>query len=130
MEPITVPRPKLIDIITANRAKHVIAHESAARGYRVKVAERVKAAAKKALKLAQKGRAVMMSFHYPLPASHVKDYDRVIGMLKMDTSTHIKLDARDYDRYVKDRWEWSEEFVGTASMYDKSDPLAHARRRK
>jgi hypothetical protein len=117
MEPIVVSRIKLIHIIDGNRARHIDSHLKAVAGWKVKQIDAIKKAAAKAMKLARAGRHAPMHVNLPEPVSYVKEYDRVLGMLRMDTSPSIKLDAADYDRYVKDRWEWAESFANSTLAY-------------
>jgi hypothetical protein len=119
MEPITVPRQKLIATISGNRERHIRAHDKAVKGWRSKQIETVQRASVKAMRNARAGRQVSLVVSLPKPSSYVKQYDRVLGMLRMDTSPTIKLTAQDYDRFVKDEWEWSNEFANSTIGYIK-----------
>ena len=51
------------------------------------------------------------------PVSHEKDYNRVIGMVKMEVSDKIDLDIQDYGKYIEDDWSWKEENKSKRIMY-------------
>ena len=119
MEPITVQRVNLILIVKGNRDRHIGAHKTALNGWRVKQIDAIKKESAKAMKLACAGKQAGIHLHLAKPKSYVEEYDRVLGMLMMDTSATVKLDATDYDRYVKDKWEWAEAFAGSTMMYSK-----------
>ena len=117
MEPIVVQRKRLINIIDLNRAKHIITHDKALVGWKRKQIESIKKASTKALKVARAGKQALLGVHMPKPVSYEDQYNRVLGMLRMDTSATIKLDANDYNRYVKDEWEWGNDFANSTAMY-------------
>jgi hypothetical protein len=117
MEHINVNRVQLIGIIAANRTRHIAAHETALAGWKVKQVEAIKKAADKALKLARAGKQAMLHLALQKPTSYVEHYDRVLGMLRLSKDDMVKLGAEDYDRYVRDQWEWRQVFAQSMSMY-------------
>src|SRR4051812_43382189 len=122
MEPVLVGRRKLLGTLRANRDQHVEDYEEAVKGWRVKCSEAWRKFAKKAQEQATRiatGKAMLMldTPHMPKPTNFKKAYDQVIGMLELSVEDNVKLDAKDYERYVRDQWEWSESFNNATTTY-------------
>jgi len=51
------------------------------------------------------------------PRSHEKDYERIIEVLEMTTAKTVHLTLGEFDKYVRDNWEWTDSFKMSNSKY-------------
>lgn len=117
MDGIEVDRLKLIDTLKTNREAHIKEFEEAMDGYRVLAITKMK----ENLESAVAGREIERYIDVlAAPESHEKDYDDVLGLLEMGTTTSVKLDARSYKMYVKDEWAWTNNFKMSHHAYSSS----------
>jgi hypothetical protein len=56
----------------------------------------------------------------PVPENHMDDYKRAVRLLEMEVRKEIKLDERDFNRYVLDEWEWQRNFAANTQSYAAS----------
>src|SRR5271155_712033 len=113
MKEIRVEKTKLLETLHKNKAEHREIFLEALEGYR-------KAAIKlfeENLERAKAGKPFHIYFQLIQPSDQTKDYDRVIGMLELDTETHILLSEQDYRSYVLDDWNWKGTFLTSNSTY-------------
>lgn len=129
MEAVNVKRDNLIAKIEANRAKHLRTYEVAIKAWRQKLADalrkyanRISEARSKVLR--GKDLPPIPAPHLPKPTKFLAEYDRVLGMLRMSVEQIVKLDASDYDRYILDKWDWSEMFANSTVSYARNAKLA------
>lgn len=113
MRTVKVVRGVLLAKIEENRANHHSQFERAFAGFR----EQAIAELKRSLDLAQSGKPIRISIGLQAPEDRTADYDRVIAMLKMSVDQEIELTAQDFDRYVMDRWEWSDLWSTSNAAY-------------
>jgi len=103
--------------VTENRDKHRAVFEDALDGYK-KAAE--KALADRIEKIRAGKRGVSLYVSLTEPTDHTRDYDRVIGMLKMHKEAGnniIELAEADAARYVNDDWEWKRQWAKLSNSY-------------
>jgi hypothetical protein len=126
MESVNVARPALILKIEGNRAKHIRQYEKAVIGWR----QKLYLALKRAVAQVRAGKEPKIP-HLPKPERYVDEYDRVLGMLKMSKDTTVSLSARDFDCFVRDKWEWSDAFANSTIGYARgaAGGMKKARRR-
>jgi hypothetical protein len=110
---IEVKKADLVADLEKNRAGHRAQYEEAHAGYRKALLETVA----KMYDDAKKGLDVQHFIHLDIPEDHTKDYDRVIGMMKMSIDDTVIITSSEYSQYVMDDWGWKEKFVGTANGY-------------
>lgn len=122
MELITVKKNDLLKVMEENRKKHRAIFEEAFANYRKQAISELEVM----LDDARKGKNIQRAVTLSPPADHTRDYDRVIGMLKMTTKEEIELAEHDYGAYVMDDWSWKRNFLVSNSRYSKSasDTLA------
>lgn len=113
MEEIIVNKSKLIEIMETNRANHHEIVVEAQEGFRARVIERLD----EMLKLAAAGKKIDINVGLTMPQDFTKEYDRVIGMLKLDINETVKLDQTQYANWVQDEWSWSRGFTTSNSAY-------------
>jgi hypothetical protein len=111
---IVVKKSALIDALKKNRDGHHAQYEAAHAGYRKALIETVA----KMYDDARKGLEVQHMIHLDIPEDHVKDYDRVIGMLEMSIDENVLITSTEYSQYVMDDWGWKERFISTSNAYN------------
>lgn len=110
---ITVTKPALLEKLRANRDEHRAVFEAAMEGYR----EYAIAQLDRRIALLREGKTIEENYRVPIPEDHTDDYDRVIGMLEMDTAATVDLDESQYACYVDNDWAWARNFAVTNSGY-------------
>ena len=110
---VTIEKNNLLSAIRANREKHVKEFEETHAGYRVALVEELT----KKLAEAKEGKRVGQHIEAAEPASHVKDYDRVIRMIEMSTAAEIIITEQQFSQYVLDEWGWQAAFKAMSARY-------------
>ena len=113
MQSVTVNVDELREALEVNRAGHRQAFEAAQEVYRQRVVEWLG----QRLDDARHGRRLVRSIELPIPVDYTYAYDRVLRMLDMSVDGTVELSARDFERYVMDRWEWRDDFVANTTSY-------------
>lgn len=113
MKPINAPKDVLLKALTENRSKHRAVFEDALAGY-TREAEDILQEHLTALK---NGKAPRIQIILDRPEDHTKDYDRVIGMLKMHIGDTFEIDEASYKQYVDDDWSWKRQWIDTSNQY-------------
>jgi hypothetical protein len=116
MRDIRVSKAKLLETLKKNREAHRKIFLEACDGYRKKAIELLDAELKKA----KAGKQFQIYFSLGQPVDQTKDYDRVIGMLELDTEDFILLTETDYRQYVLDDWNWKANFLTSNAFYSKA----------
>lgn len=112
MDTITVDKAQLIATMTENRSKHQGIFLKAQAGYR----EQAIQALDRKLQNAREGK-INLTFSLPAPKDFTVEYDTALSMLEWAQGDSVDLDQRDFERYVLDRWDWANQFVGSTSAY-------------
>jgi hypothetical protein len=113
---VKVDSAKLLDTLRDNRNKHKTDFAATWQGY----LETSKKELRKAVRNVDKtkeGEGVTIPNLWPVPSSHVDDYDRIIGLIELSQDDQLELDDRDYERYVLDKWDWKEQFLTSSRLY-------------
>jgi hypothetical protein len=118
MNQIKVKRQELLTKVRANRDAHRSLFLKAQEGYRKLVIEELD----KMLADAKANLPIQRSVSLTEPSDHTKDYDRVVTMLEMSVEETIALEARDFDQYVMDSWDWSRFALSTNTDYAAHAP--------
>ncbi len=113
MKNVTVDKADLLKKVCANRDGHRDQFLRALEGYRKAVIRVLE----EHIALARSRGPINVRVELPEPQDHSSDYDRVIGMLEMSTDNEIELSEADFERYVRDEWEWSKFVQETSSRY-------------
>jgi hypothetical protein len=96
-----------------NRRRHRTVFNDALAGYE-REAEKILREHVEAL---QKGKHPHIQIILDRPEDHTRDYDRVIGMLRMHTEDTFELDEGSYRMYVDDDWAWKRQWIDTSVTY-------------
>ena len=110
---INVDKSELLSVLEANRARHRTVFLAALDGYK-KEALRV---LRDQIKAIEAGKAPALHLILDRPEDHTRDYDRVIGMLKMDKYDTFRLDQDTFKKYVDDDWTWKRQWSKMSSNY-------------
>ena len=115
MREIKVSKKKLINILKDNRKRHIRLFEETWAGYEMDVQEWFT----QQLENLEDGIKFQTIFEGEVPESHETDYDRIIGMLELDTDSEVILNTPEYTNYVDDDWSWKKSFSHLNSTYSK-----------
>jgi hypothetical protein len=113
MKPITVNKLDLIKIMEENRRRHRTVFNDALAGYD-REAEKVLREHTESLRA---GKHPEIRILLDRPEDHTRDYDRVLGMLRMHTGDTFELDEGSYRMYVDDDWAWKRQWLDTSNTY-------------
>jgi hypothetical protein len=111
---ITVPKDELLRVMRGNRDKHRTVFLAALDGY---TQEKRRLLEDELKRIAADRRPRELRLLLSVPEDHTRDYDRVIGMLEMDTSETFTLDEQTYAQYVADDWAWKRAWAKMSSRY-------------
>jgi hypothetical protein len=115
MKQVRVNKQQLLAILRDNREEH--------RGVFLKAQVAFREVAIKALDAqltaARKGKPFQFTQFIGLraPEDHTADYDRSIQMLQMSVDDIIVIDDREFQNYVQDVWQWSQEWASNSLRY-------------
>lgn len=118
----------LKDVISANLAQHIETYETAMAGFRQTVKDELRENLDYLEQLGDDwtledlddntlfGRR---SFHMDImaPENHEEDYGRVWDMLDMTSDETIELNEEQFNKYVRDQWDWSQSFQMSTAAY-------------
>jgi hypothetical protein len=110
---ITVKKDELLEKLAVNRAKHRTVFEAALNGY----ADQAQDMLEEHLAALKRGKIPEIRIVLARPEDHTRDYDRVIGMLKMHQGELFELDEQMYQQYVDDDWSWKRQWLDTSTQY-------------
>ena len=109
-----------------NKNKHETEYKEAKKEYVKTVQKKLEEALKKvskAIDAAKAGKVKLNNLgthevhNLPEPHSYSKEYARVISMLEATCDETIELTSNEFDRFMNDNWDWSNDFAATSSMY-------------
>lgn len=107
-----VDKAKLIATLKQNRERHISVFRAAQDTYRKLAIEKLSAA----LKAAESGEEITFP-QLMKPRSFANEYDKAIGLLEMSLSDTTEITGTDYERFILDRWGWSNNFKMSNSSY-------------
>jgi predicted phage-related endonuclease len=115
MNTITVKKDELLDTLRTNRQRHGDKVAQARAKYREKIIEELD----RRLAEAKSGRDIDPGFLHrlPIPRDYSQEYDRAVEQLEWEVGETVELDPDDFNRYVRDEWEWHNQFVGSTQVY-------------
>jgi hypothetical protein len=109
---------ELVEKLKKNREAHVEIVEEAQMEFRKEFIKRVDAM----LADARNGNPISTKIGLTVPSIHTDAFDNAIGLMEMTMRAGedtIEIDAGEYERFVRNNWEWTSEFVATNRAYSK-----------
>ena len=116
MDEIRISKHKLLKKLKENRNDHRAIFELALDGWKKTVIQELENAAEEA----RTGRRYKTHISLPVPVDHTGDYDEIIDRVEWHESDFIELDHFEFNRYVRDCWDWQPDFINTATTYSSS----------
>lgn len=138
---VEVDRLKLVEILVANKEKHIKEYHEALEGYKSMALEKLQDGYEKAKvkleKNLERGKASIAEFdpenprgvsdyltlvesisvELRVPRDFSKDYDAAIDMAKWDVRETLELTHAEFQCFVRDVWDWTSEFAQVSMMY-------------
>jgi hypothetical protein len=112
MNEVVVSKAELLTILEKNREQHKKDAEDALNGYYIEAKEKFLNALE-----AIRERKDIPHINLFKPVSHVEQYDRAIGMLKMHVNDTVTLSMEEYASYVDDEWDWKHQWQLSNTAY-------------
>jgi len=106
----------LLTHLKKNRDEHLEIVEEAQAEFRRLVIEKLDLM----LHDARSNKAIRTSLGLQVPTIHTDAFDNAIGILEMTQDAGeecIEIDSGEYERFVRNNWEWSNSFRTTNSAY-------------
>ena len=140
---IEVNRVRLIETLTENREKHIKAYREALAGDKAAAAAKLKEDAQAARDQLEKNvnrvaieietfdperpnrfadtTVLIQQFimTLPVPRCYASAYDAAIDIAKWDVNDTITLAYSEFNCFVRDQWEWTEDFSVTNARYTR-----------
>ena len=123
MKSVKVNKNELLDVVRANKEKHVAEYNEAMEDYKeivIKIAEKnVKIALKNRLK-AKAGNVSGFDKWESLPSqpvSYEAEYSRAIRMLEMSVEVEMEIESAVFNQLALDEWGWENNFNLNAMTY-------------
>jgi len=132
---VRVDRKKLIDVLKANREKHIAVFKEAMAGYKVAALAKIEEAfsgldkriAEQKSKIVEKISSFspetasefsnwlvlveQVSVNLTVPVSYADAYDAAIDMAEFDTRDELELTGAEFQCFCRDVWDWTPEFT-------------------
>lgn len=118
MRNVHIEKAKLKDIVAQNREKHLAEYKAGKAAFKVLVLEKLDDL--RARVQTNDDFSATELVRLQAPASHEKDYDRVLRMLDLEEDAVITLDDEAFRNFVMDEWAWTEHFTATNKLYRDS----------
>lgn len=112
---LTFPKKEVLRRIKENRDKHAEDYEEAMKGFKEALQELLT----EKLDMLANGDIPSLDIDLREPFHHLKEYDRMVDMLELTEETEITLTHYDFSKYVRDEWDWKEDFVNISNMYKR-----------
>lgn len=113
MNTITVNKEELLRTLRENKAEHEEQYKAASVAYRKKLVAQLE----KKLAKAKAGKNVKTYFTLPEPEKHTDSFETAIQMLEWEEDSVVRLDSRDFQRFVQNQWEWAHSFASNTGSY-------------
>ena len=116
MNSIKMNRIELLDIVRANKVKHVAEYEDSVVDYKKAVLQIALSNAKIA-KTGDLNEFNKIKTNPPAPQSYETSYSRAIRMLELSVEDIIEVEEHIFNKLVLDEWDWKRNFSATAALY-------------
>lgn len=116
MNAIKMNRLELLEIVKANKLKHMAEFEESVIDYKNLVLQ-IAAANHKLAKTADLAEFKKIKQHPSAPTSYEVSYSRAIRMLELSVEDVIEIEEHIFNQLVLDEWDWKRGFVAASAMY-------------
>lgn len=116
MRSVKVNKTELMDILQANKKKHIKEFDESVKDYK-KAALKV---AKDHVELAKSGDLDKISKIRAMPqrpTSYEDSYNRAIRMMELSVDEVIELEEQIFNQLVLDEWSWKTAFTASGALY-------------
>jgi hypothetical protein len=106
----------LLTSLKKNRDEHVEIVEEAQAAFRDMAIKRLDSM----LRDAKSGKGIRTRLGLDVPSIHTDAFDNAIGLMEMTQragETTIEIDSGEYERFVRNNWEWTQEFTASNARY-------------
>ena len=112
---INIEKQALLAKLHENRAAHVDKVTRARAAYH----DRVIAELEDRLAAAKRGNDIDPGFLHllPIPRDYTLEYDRAIDQYEWEVKDTVELSREEFNRYVRDEWQWNDQFIATSEIY-------------
>ena len=110
------PKEKILKAIKANMAAHKKVVKEAQKGFRKQAIGLLE----EKLDALRDGEMVAFPIFLQLPEDHLEEYQVMVEMLEMSTDEEISLTHSEYNRYVRDRWDWRSQWLHANAPYSQT----------
>lgn len=138
---VQVNRLSLIETLKANRERHIANHAAALRAYKDVAAKKLSDAHGEAIKSLEKNLArnlaeledfdpeaahkradylclvQQINVELKVPRNYSKEYDAAIAIAEWDVRDVLELSHAEFQCFVRDVWEWSDDFRASTMSY-------------
>ena len=107
---------ELVQTLKKNREEHVEIVEEAQAEFRKLAIQKLDVM----LKDAKSGKGIRTSLGLKVPTIHTDAFDNAIGLMEMTMRANeqtIEIDSGEYERFVRNNWEWTSEFIAFNRSY-------------
>ena len=105
-----------MEVVEKNRSIHEKQYKDAMDGWQRKRAKVLNELANKAEKGVE-DLDMNVLWRLEKPTHHLKDYDRLLSMLKQHVKDEVELSNDDFGKYFEDDWAWKDKFATITSSY-------------
>lgn len=115
MEKVKVKKNELITKLTENRKKHKELVEKAKTGY----IKTIKYQLEKLMEEVKQNKIINLRdlYKYDQPVDKTAEYDTALEMLEMSVEDEITLTHREFQHFVQDKWDWSDQVLASNTRY-------------
>ena len=108
---------EILEKLRVNREEHIKIVREAQKGLRDKWREMLTEALEDVIDYSE---GVTPSLHLQVPNNHTDDFDRAIQMFEMTTDKEVGLGEAEFQSYVRNEWQWRQQFLASNSAYSES----------
>jgi hypothetical protein len=115
---VTVKKEELLETLRTNREEHAAQYAEAVGKHADALIERLlEMLAEARIAKDRPGKEVDQHVNLPVPVNYDHEYATAIQMVDWEISDVITLDAREFQRYVLNQWEWKDHFLAATASY-------------
>jgi|18_taG_2_1085343.scaffolds.fasta_scaffold58069_2 hypothetical protein len=114
LKTISVDKHKMLDTIKKNMDQHLVAYKEAMLGFE----KHYKSVLEDMINRFEFDNEIKSHVSFDIPKSHEEDYKSIIEMLEMSVDDVVYVTYDQFQRYVRDNWEWKKDFLMLSAKYN------------